>query len=109
MSQDELRRCADLCFECHRTCLETLNHCIQVGGEHVRPEHLSLMQDCMDICHTSGAFLTRGSERHRLTCGVCAEVCRQCADDCARLDGKEMQRCAETCRRCAESCRAMAG
>jgi hypothetical protein len=66
--------------------------------------------DCASICHTSADFMLRGSDLHRPTCGVCAEVCQRCAESCERMAEDELdRRCAEVCRRCAESCRQMAG
>jgi hypothetical protein len=105
----EMQECIDNCTACHAVCLSTMQHCIQMGGAHVEPAHLALMQDCAQICATSADFMLRGSEFHRHTCGVCAEICARCADDCAKFgDDTMMQQCAEACRRCAESCRQMA-
>jgi hypothetical protein len=105
----EMRECIQNCQGCHAICMETMMHCLQMGGQHADPDHIGLMADCAEICQTSANFMLRGSEMHHRTCGVCADVCRRCADDCERIDpGDEMmQRCAEMCRRCAESCTRM--
>lgn len=104
-----MENCIDNCQSCHEICLETIAHCLEMGGEHASPSHIKLLQDCVQICQTSADFMIRGSDHHALTCGVCAEVCQRCAEECERLGGSEiMQRCAEECRRCAESCREMA-
>jgi hypothetical protein len=107
--QAEMRRCIELCTECHNVCVETLARCLQHGGEHAEPAHVRLMLDCAEICQTSANFMLRGSELHGRTCGVCADVCERCARDCAGFAEEFMQRCADACRRCAESCRQMAG
>lgn len=100
--------CIDLCLECHKVCLrEAMQHCLEVGGEHVAPEHFRLMITCAQICQTSTDFMLAGSMQHQQVCSVCATLCEQCAQSCRQLDGMEM--CAETCERCAESCRQMAG
>lgn len=106
----EMQKCIQNCSECHRVCLETIAHCLQMGGKHAAPDHIVLMADCVQICRTSEDFMVRGSGRHRLTCGVCADVCQQCAEDCDRVGEGDahMKRCAEVCRRCAESCQRMA-
>lgn len=102
-----LHACIDACIACHRTCLhEAMNHCLETGGDHTEPTHFRLMLDCADICRTSADFMLRGSELHALTCGVCAEVCRRCAESCDRIEG--MADCASACRTCAEHCRRMA-
>lgn len=110
MSQ-EMQDCISNCMTCHAVCLETITHCLQMGGEHASPNHIKLLQDCAQICITSADFMLRGSQFHGQTCAVCAAICEACARECERMaDGGSdfMQRCADACRRCAESCRRMA-
>ena len=105
-----MQTCIDNCADCHRVCLETVAHCLRKGGRHADAEHLTLLLDCAQICTTSADFMMRGSERHSLTCGVCAKICTACAEACEAMgDDAQMKACAEACRRCAESCREMAG
>ena len=106
----EVQECIEACLRCHGICLQTVAHCLEMGGRHAEPSHIGLLLDCADICQTSANFMLRGSDRHQLTCGLCAEICRACADDCERMAGDDriMQQCAAECRRCAESCERMA-
>ena len=106
----EMDECVQNCTDCHRACLETVAHCLQLGGERAENSHVRLLLDCADICRTSADFMIRGSVMHRRTCGVCADICERCAADCERMAGDDarMRACAEVCRRCAESCRQMA-
>lgn len=109
MISQEMRDCIQECQSCHSICLESVTHCLQMGGEHARPEHIRMLLDCAEICETSANFMLRGSEFHPRTCGVCAEVCERCAQDCERFtDDPMMQACARACRSCAQSCREMA-
>lgn len=102
--------CIDNCVECHRVCLEVVQHCLRKGGKHAEADHIRLLLDCAEICQTSANFMIRGSDLHTHMCGVCAEICARCAEECERMgDDDEMRRCGEVCRRCAESCRRMAG
>ena len=107
----EMENCIENCQNCHEVCLETISHCLEMGGEHAKPNHIKLLQDCVQICQTSADFMIRGSEYHAQICGACADVCEACADECESMaDGNDfMQRCADACRKCAESCRQMAG
>jgi hypothetical protein len=106
----EMRNCIQNCQRCHSVCLETVMHCLRMGGEHAKPGHIRLLLDCAEICETSANFMLRTSDLHHLTCGVCAEVCTRCAEDCERfVDDIMMQACAQACRHCAESCQEMAG
>ena len=108
---DEMRQCIRRCLDCHSICMETVVHCLGLGGKHADPAHIRLLMDCAQICQTSADFMLRGSELHTRTCGVCAEICRQCADDCRRIgvDDETMKRCADACNICAKSCESMAG
>jgi hypothetical protein len=110
MDPQEMERCIQECQSCHALCLQTVRHCLQLGGEHATAAHIGLLLDCAEICQTSADFMLRGSRFHSRTCGVCAEVCEACAQDCERIgpNDQQMQACAQACRRCAESCRRMA-
>src|SRR5512140_1314185 len=101
-----MRECIEDCQDCHNICTETLHYCLDKGGEHANPNHLSLMLDCVEICQISANFMLRGSSLHSRTCSVCAQVCEMCAEDCSKFGGDEMmQECAEVCRNCSDSCR----
>lgn len=103
-----MRTCIDACQACHAVCLETVQHCLDMGGKHAEAAHITTLLDCAQICATSADFMLRGSSSHAATCLACAEVCETCAESCDTLDGAEMKRCADECRRCAEECRTMA-
>lgn len=105
----QLQGCIDECASCHSVCTSTLTYCMQKGGRHADAMHLRLLADCAEMCETSANFMLRGSDQHGKTCGVCAELCEQCAASCEKMaDDPVMKACAEACRRCAESCRKMA-
>lgn len=110
-TDQEMQECIQNCLNCHRICLETVSHCLQMGGKHADPGHIRLLLDCAEICATSANFMIRGSTFHSRTCGICAEVCQRCAEDCEQLgaNDQQMKACAETCKRCAQSCQHMSG
>lgn len=102
-----LQDCIDECLQCQSVCLEELmNHCLEMGGDHLQPDHVRLMMNCADICQASARFMMTNSRLHHLTCDVCAQVCEECARSCEAIG--EMQRCVDACRSCSESCRRMA-
>ena len=107
-SNATMRSCIDECQSCHEVCVETLTHCLSMGGDHAQAEHIRSLIDCAQMCTTSADFMLRASPAHADVCDVCADVCEECAESCEELDGEEMKRCADQCRRCAESCREMA-
>lgn len=105
----EMSQCISDCLDCAAVCIETISHCLGMGGKHATPEHIGLMQTCAEICTVSANAMLRGVHAHSATCTACAEICRSCAESCESMgDDEAMRRCADTCRRCAESCRAMA-
>lgn len=107
--QEMMDGCIEECLSCHAVCTETIAHCLQMGGDHANPEHITLLMDCAEICQTSANYMLRMSDLHGLTCGVCAKVCTLCAEDCEAFEGDEMMAaCAEACRSCAETCEQMA-
>lgn len=107
----EMRQCLQNCLDCHRICTETATHCLKMGGKHAEAHYIGLLLDCAAICATSAGFLLRASHFHSRTCGVCADICGECAVECSKMADadKAMKECADTCRRCAESCKKMAG
>lgn len=43
----EMGNCIENCQNCHAVCLETISHCLEMGGEHANSEHIKLLQDCV--------------------------------------------------------------
>ena len=106
---EKMVHCIEECTSCHAVCMQTITHCLQMGGQHAEPNHIRLLMDCVEICQTSANFMLRNSDLHGETCGVCAVVCDRCAEDCERFtDDPVMQQCAQVCRSCARSCWDMA-
>lgn len=107
---EEMRRCIQLCQDCHAHCIQLISHCLTVGGRHAAPAHIRLLMDCAQLCTVTADFMARASAFHDRTCSLCAELCRRCAESCEQIaaDDPMVKQCAELCRRCAESCDRMA-
>jgi hypothetical protein len=104
----EMQHCITNCMTCSAVCEQTLQYCLKQGGRHAQAKHVSLLQDCIEICDLSAHFMLRGSQRHQSTCRACAEICEACAAECDAMGNDPvMQQCAEMCRSCAASCRSM--
>lgn len=107
--QKELLECVKACRETADTCQTTLfNHCLHKGGRHVEHEHITLMQDCIEMCRVTAHFMLRQSLYHEYTCTVCGDICEACAISCEEIGDPEMEACAKQCRECATLCRKMA-
>lgn len=99
--------CIDRCSTCSEVCFRTaMNHCLQMGGEYVEPEHFSLMLNCAKVCETCATLQLSGSRFSDSLCEVCADICEACANSCESLGF--MDECVAACRNCAESCRRVA-
>jgi hypothetical protein len=103
---EQMEACAHLCHECQDACLKLVAQCLE--REHVAPEHINTLLDCVAICDASHNVLHRGSMLHTETCRACAAICEACARSCAGM-GAEDDECAARCRECAASCREMSG
>jgi hypothetical protein len=101
-----IQDCIDECQRCFVSCTQNaMIHCLEVGDDHVEPEHFRLMLHCAEICRTAALFMLGGSSVHQPVCQACAQVCEACAESCDQVDG--MDECAAACRSCASSCRRM--
>jgi hypothetical protein len=105
----DIEGCILECQDCHRVCLDTMQHCLELGGAHAEPEHIQTLLDCAEICATSANLMLRRSALHRLICSACATACARCVETCERSSSDaKMQACAELCRRCAAACQRVA-
>ena len=110
LEDTHLQSCIDECTHCRAICLRTIQYCLEKSGRYAGPNHVRLLQDCVEICLASANFMLRGSEFYPNTCGVCAEICDRCARSCEKIGGgqdEHMNECALTCRGCAQSCHEM--
>lgn len=104
-----MQECIDLCFNCQKTCLETIQYCLTKGGAHAEASHIELLRNCASLCQTSSEFMISNSELQSEVCSLCANVCERCADSCSEIanDDAQMKECADACRKCAAECRSM--
>ena len=110
LEDTHLQSCIDECTHCRAICLRTIQYCLEKSGRYAGPNHVRLLQDCVEICLASANFMLRMSEFYPNTCAVCAEICDRCARSCEKIGGgqdEHMNECALTCRGCAQSCHEM--
>jgi hypothetical protein len=94
-----LAECADACYNCSTACLQEQD--VKKMAECIR-----LDMDCAQLCQTTAAFISRNSDHANDLIKVCAEICSDCAEECAKHKDMEHCRiCAELCKKCAEMCR----
>jgi hypothetical protein len=105
----DTRACIQDCLQCSMVCGQTIQHCLQLGGQHASLEHIRLLKDCSEVCRTAAQLMMRESHFHFKVCEACSEICLACAADCNRIGGKDelMKFCADVCMKCGDSCRDM--
>lgn len=93
--------CSAICNSCADACLAEamdMDQCIRT------------CLDCSDVCLATARIAMRrtGSNRDliRSQLLVCIEACDICETECARHDHAHCVRCAQMCRECGEDCRA---
>ncbi len=85
--------------DCHRIYVEMAVYCLQRCAKHSEASHITTLLECKGICQTSANFMPHGFTFHNRICGVCAEACERCAQECIYMrDDAQMQVCAEACR-----------
>jgi len=63
--------------------------------------------DCSSLCRLASAAMARGSEQVSAICGLCADICEACAEECGSHQMDHCQECAAACRRCSQECRSI--
>lgn len=104
----EIARALDECTRCHQISLTGSGHLLRQGGDLADAHHIRLLSDCVELCQTVSNFLLRGSPFGKRTAALCAEICRQCADELNGSTDAVIQTCAQACGDCAEACEAVA-
>jgi len=74
-----------------------MNRCIQLDME------------CASLCYAAAQLMSLGSDKAKEICRLCADLCRQCSEECVKHTAmKHCEECAEACRVCADECLKMA-
>jgi hypothetical protein len=102
-----LRACIDACHACAIACNHCATACLKEPDVAKMARCITLDVDCAAVCQLAAAAMARGSECTHLICGLCADICRQCADECGRHAHGHCRACAEACAQCADACRRM--
>ena len=107
----ELRTALDALLHCASTCSLCADACL--NEEHVAhmTTCIALDEQCATSCFSTAQLLSRPTTAADTWSGAlraCAELCRRCADECARhADMQHCVICDEACRACADACDAL--
>lgn len=104
----QYKRCIDACLQCAAVC----NHC---AVSCTREEHIKMMARCIEldmqcaaICYAAAQLMSTGSNKAKDICSICAAICKDCGDECAKHQTEHCRECAGICHSCAEECSRMA-
>lgn len=98
----KLMQCAAACNNCADACLDEDNIKMMVAC-------IRLDRDCAEICQTTASFMARSSNNAGGLIRLCADICRQCGQECQKHKSDHCQECARACFECAEACSQYAG
>jgi hypothetical protein len=96
---DELYLCSAQCDTCYQACLEE-----NEDEKEKLMRCMMLDKQCLEICRLTGSLLEENSENTEKFIHLCAEISRQCAEECEKHRHEHCRLCAEECRRCAAMC-----
>jgi len=108
MPLEKYQNSIDACNDCTVACELCATECLHEQDVKMTARCIELDRDCATICATAARLMASGSDFADRVCGVCAEICQACGDECAKHEAQHCQDCARACRRCAEECRKMA-
>lgn len=105
MNYKYYKNCIDACVECAAVC----NYCASMD---LREKEVGMMAKCMQlnmecaaICTAAAQLMSLGSEHAKELCKLCAQLCKECGDECAKHDNAHCKECAEACRKCEQVCK----
>lgn len=106
----EFHACIEACVECLVACEMCSDACLDEEHILAMVRCIRLDRDCAEACAAAVRAMARGGPLARKFCGLCAEACRACAEECERHASRHdhCRICAEACRRCEAECRKMA-
>ena len=109
MTEEQQRAIIDL-ENCYNILHESLMYCLDMGGKHVGPRHISLMMDTAELCKAETSLLFHSSEVSGRLAEVVAEICSRCATSLEQFgEDPQMKAAYDACHRAAESCRRISG
>lgn len=107
MGYHENKSCIEACLACAALCNHCASSCLKEHDVKMMARCIQLDMECATLCYTAAQLMSIGSNRAQEVCRLCAQLCRECADECESHDNEHCQECARACRHCAEECMEM--
>jgi len=107
MNYHEYKSCIEACLMCAALCNHCSSSCLQEDDVKMMARCIQLDIECAAICYAAAQLMSVGSSRSIEMCRLCAQMCYECADECAKHDNEHCSECERACRSCAEECMEM--
>jgi len=98
------RECLELCRQAVEVSEWCADECAGLDG---MTECVRHCRDVTDVASLHCKLLARGSPHREALAGLCATVCRECAEECRQHDHDHCRTCTEVLSECAEVCESM--
>ncbi len=108
MVNQQYQDCIQACLECIEACNVCFDSCLKEDNVKMMAECNRLDRECAEICGMAVTAMQTGSRFVNQICGLCADICDACGNECNKHEHDHCQKCAEACFKCAEECRKMA-
>lgn len=96
----------DILAECTKACYNCFIKCLEEKDTPIMAACIKINVDCAQICQTTAAFISRGSEDSKSLMKICVEICKKCNEICSKHNPDHCQQCADACYKCAIACSA---
>ena len=104
MNYTDYQSCIDACLRCATVCQYCATSCLKEKNVADMAGCISLDMRCAAACYAAAQMMSMGHDRAEEYGRLCADLCRECAEECRRHDMEHCQLCAKVCRACAEEC-----
>lgn len=108
MSNQPYAACAAACRRCITACERCLEQFAAEPRGIAMLARVELCRSCARLCTMAVDELSLGSAYLAQICGLCAVVCRACAEECSEHAAMHYRACATACLRAAAACHAVA-
>ena len=100
--------CINACLHCAALCNHCALSCTTEEDIKMMARCIQLDMECAAICYATANLMSLDSEKAIAICGICADVCEACANECRLHDNEYCRQCANACTACAAECKNIA-
>ena len=97
--------CIDACLTCAALCNHCAVSCLKEEDPAMMKACIQLDMECAAICYATAQLLSLGSNQAKEIAMICAQICDDCAEECAKHNNEHCRVCADICHNCANQCR----